>query len=117
METEYIQEGDYLVPNMILRIDPEENIKPLGKYGQMRESYLRNHRSGTFNTMLMNNTLKKHLLEVDDAARERMEILMDGLLEKNPAPDKATDQMAWVAHMNGLKHIAEEVVLEELVYI
>ena len=60
--------------------------------------------------MLMKNTLKKHLLEVDRAARERMGILMDGLLEKNPAPDKAKDQMAWVAHMNGLKHMAEEVI-------
>ena len=41
---------------------------------------------------------------------------MDGLLEKNPAPDKAKDQMAWVAHMNGLKHMAEEVIMEELVF-
>lgn len=66
--------------------------------------------------MLMKNTLKKHLLEVDMAARERTCILMEGLLEKNPAPDKAKDQMAWVAHMNSLKHMAEEVILEELVY-
>ena len=117
MEIEYIQEGDYLIPNLILDVDPEENAKPLGKYGLMRKAYLRNHRSGTFNTMLIKNTLKKHLIEVDRAARERMSILMDGLLKKNPAPDKAKDQMAWVAHMNGLKHMAEEVILEELVYI
>ena len=100
MEIEYIQESDYLVPNIILGIDPEENARPLGKYGLMREAYLRNHRNGTFNTMLLKNTLKKHLLEVDRAAGERMGILMDGLLEKNPVPDKAKDQMAWVGHMN-----------------
>ena len=116
MDIEYIQEGDYLIPNLVLGVDPEENAKPLGKYGLMREAYLRKHRSGTFNSMLLKNTLKKHLLEVDRAARERMGILMDGLLERNPAPDKAVNQMAWVAHMNGLKHIAEEVILEELVY-
>ena len=51
------------------------------------------------------------------AARELMDILMDGLLEKNPAPDKARDQMAWVRHMNGLMHMAEDAILEELVYI
>jgi hypothetical protein len=117
MDIEYIKEGDYLIPNLILGVDPEENAKSLGKYGLMRESYLRNHRSGTFNTMLMKNTLKKHLFEVDRAARERMGILIDGLLEENPAPDKAKDQMAWVRHMNNLKHIAEEVILKELVYI
>jgi hypothetical protein len=117
MDIEYIHEGNYLIPNLILGVDPEENAMSLGKYGLMRESYLRNHRSGTFNTMLIKNTLKKHLLEVDRAARERMEILMDGLLEKNPAPDKAKDQMAWVGHMNGLKHMAEEVIFDELIYI
>ena len=37
MDIEYIQEGDYLIPNLILDVDPEENAKPLGKYGLMRE--------------------------------------------------------------------------------
>jgi hypothetical protein len=41
---------------------------------------------------------------------------MDRLQEKNPPPDKAKDQMAWVAHMNGLKHMAEEVILDEIVH-
>jgi hypothetical protein len=34
----------------------------------------------------------------------------------SPAPDKATNQMAWVGHMNSLKHQAEETVLTELIY-
>ncbi len=41
---------------------------------------------------------------------------MTDLLGKNPAPDKATQQLAWVAHMNSLKAQAEESVLRELVY-
>ena len=41
---------------------------------------------------------------------------MDELLTKNPTPDKATQQLAWVAHMNSLKAQAEEIVLQELVY-
>ena len=41
---------------------------------------------------------------------------MADLLAKNPAPDKATQQLAWVAHMNSLKAQAEEIVLQELVY-
>ena len=35
---------------------------------------------------------------------------------QHPAPDKATQQLAWVAHMNSLKAQAEEIVLRELVY-
>ena len=42
---------------------------------------------------------------------------MEGLLEKNPAPEKEKDAMVWVRHMNGLKAQAEEVVMAELIYV
>jgi len=41
---------------------------------------------------------------------------MAGLLEKNPEPNKETDAMAWVRHMNLLKEMAEEVVVREVIY-
>ena len=41
---------------------------------------------------------------------------MTDLLAKNPAPDKETQQLAWVAHVNSLKAQAEEIILQELVY-
>ena len=37
-------------------------------------------------------------------------------LGKYPAPDKERAQLLWVAHMNGLKAQAEEVVVREVVY-
>lgn len=40
---------------------------------------------------------------------------MADLLAQNPAPDKATQQLAWVAHMNSLKAQAEEIILQELI--
>ncbi len=45
-----------------------------------------------------------------------MEMLMEGLLEKYPASDNGNDQPAWTAHMNMLTAMAEESILEELVY-
>lgn len=42
---------------------------------------------------------------------------MAGLLEKNPAPDKETETMAWARHMNMLKAMAEAVVVREVIYI
>lgn len=45
-----------------------------------------------------------------------MEVIMTGLLEKNLAPDKEMDAMAWVKHMNLLKAMAEEVVVREIIY-
>lgn len=45
-----------------------------------------------------------------------MELLITQLLDKNPAPDKATQQPAWTQHMNMLKALAEEIVLHEIIY-
>lgn len=33
----------------------------------------------------------------------RLELIQKQLLESNPAPDKATNQMAWAQHMNMVK--------------
>lgn len=56
------------------------------------------------------------MYEVQEIAEKRVEVIMAGLLEKNPAPDKETDAMAWVRHMNLLKEMAEEVVVREVIY-
>ena len=44
-----------------------------------------------------------------------LEFLMEQYLKDSPAPDKETQQMAWVQHMNSLKAQAEEVVMTELI--
>ena len=44
-----------------------------------------------------------HLWEIDETAHRRVEQIMTELLEKNPAPDKSTQQLAWVQHMSSLK--------------
>ena len=66
--------------------------------------------------MMLEGKLDSHLADIEEAAAERMEALVEGLLEKYPAPDKGKDQMAWAAHMNSLRTMAEESVLQELVY-
>ena len=62
------------------------------------------------------NALYPHLWEVEQTAENRMQQLMKELLERNPAPDKEKNQMAWVQHMNSLKAQAEEMILTELIY-
>ena len=69
-----------------------------------------------FNDMILTKTLFSHLWEVQQTCEIWMELLIDELLTKNPAPDKSTQQLAWVAHMNSLKLQAEELVVSELIY-
>ena len=108
----YTQTGDYLLPNLILN----QPRKPLGRYGRLRRTYLKDHRPVLYNTMLLNGSLYPHLMEVEQTAENRMQQTMAQLLKQNPAPDKEQNQMAWVQHMNSLKAQAEELVQNELIY-
>ena len=67
--------------------------------------------------MLLQDTIGEHLLEVDKAAREREEVILKQLEEKEPLPDKEKNQMAWVRAANQHRALAEEIILKELVSI
>ena len=113
MKLTYTQTGDYLIPNLMLDEEPQEIP---GKYGMLRRTYLKKHRGGTYQALLLSGKLNQHLLEIDRTANSRMEQIISQLLQTSPAPDKATNQMGWVQHMNALTQQAEETVLTELVY-
>ena len=106
----YTKTGDYFLPNLTLN----QPRKQLNRYGRMRRNYLMEQRPVVYSTMLLNGTLYPHLWEVEQTAENRMQQLMKELLERNPAPDKEKNQMAWVQHMNSLKAQAEEMILTEL---
>ena len=63
-------------------------MEQLGKYGFLRRDYLKNYRNSTYQVMLLQDTIGEHLLEVDKAAREREEMILKQLEEKESLPDK-----------------------------
>ena len=87
MEILYEQVGDYLLPNIRLRDPPTEIAEPLGRYARMRRAFLREHRTITYNTLLLSERLYPHLRDTEETAQER----------------RARD-------------VSEEVILNELVY-
>ena len=111
-EITYTQVGDYLIPDITM----EETPGYIGKYGLMRQEYLKKHKQSRYSIMLLKNTLDRHLVEVEAQASQRVEELMKELLKKDPAPDKMSDTMAWTRHMNRIKAQAEEVVIAEIIY-
>lgn len=113
MNLTYHCKGDYLYPNLAI---VNETSEPLGKYGLMRRTYLRENRTGWYKSMLLSGKLDHHLAEVERTAQERIDLMLKQMLKANPVPDKETDQMAWAAHMNHLLAVAEELVLKELIY-
>ena len=111
----YVMCGDYLIPNLTLNV---KAYPPLGKYGRMREKYLREHRHLLYSTMLLGGRLDDHLHEIDAAAQKRMDRLMQQMAETAGITEelKARDPMRWVGEMNAIKAQAEETILEELIY-
>lgn len=105
--------GDYFIPQIELK--PVED-KVLNKYGRMCRVFLQEHNPMLVDDLLLAEQLFPHLYEVQEIVEKRVEVIMTGLLEKNPASDKEMEAMAWVRHMNLLKAMAEEVVVRELIY-
>ena len=108
MKLTYTNVNGYLIPNLTYKSG--EQMEQLGKYGFLRRDYLKNHRNSTYQVMLLQDTIGEHLLEVDKAAREREEVILEQLEEKEPLPDKEKDQMAWVRAANQHRAIAEEII-------
>lgn len=111
----YSRRGDYYIPNLKLSEQPD---KPIGKYGRMRQRYLKEYRPALYSSLLLSEKLYPHLLELDEAANERMDILMPQLMKAAGVSEelKAADQMKWVGMMNALKAQAEEMIVAELIY-
>ena len=113
MKLEYVRKGDYLYPN--LTIESTES-RPIGKYGLLRKSYLKEHKPDWYQSMLLTGKLDIHLVDIEEAAQARYELITAQLLKANPAPDKETDQLGWERHMNVIGAQAEEIVLNELIF-
>ena len=109
----YTRCGDYNIPNLILS---DTETKPLGKYGRIRKNYLKEHRPVLWNSMILSEKLYPHLREIDETANLRLEHLITAMLASAPAPDRETQQMTWVQHMNALKTQAEEIIFTELIF-
>ena len=101
------------IPNIIIR-----KTKPLGHYGRLRKAYLEMHRPILFNELVLSDKLFEHCAEIDETARNRMELIVRSLAEQNGVTEqlKAENQMEWVRQMNACKAQAEEIVKVELIY-
>ena len=112
-EPAFARAGDYLIP--LIKLQPVEE-KRLNKYGRMRKVFLQEQKPILFDDLVLTEQLFPHLYEVQEIVEKRVEVIMAGLLEKNLAPDKETDTMTWVRHMNLLKAMVEEIVVREVIY-
>ena len=113
---EYTKVGDYYMPNLVL--EKGEKII-LNKYGRTRLKFLKENKKAEYTIMFMNGTLNKHLKEIQETAQTRVNIIIEQLKQQNNLTEemKNTDQLYWVSMMNNFKNVAEEIILNELIYV
>ena len=113
---EYVLKGDYYIPNLVLETD---ECVHLNKYGLLRLSYLKEHKKAEYTIMFMENTLIDHLEEIQETSTKRVNQIIEDLKAKSNLTEdmKNTDMLYWVGTMNAIKQQAEEIILNELIYV
>lgn len=111
----YTLHGDYYLPDLVIN----EDEPTYGKYGMLRKQFLKEHRPARYQYLLMTGKLAAHLNEVDREARRQVEILVKQMSKQLVVTEelKVKNQMEWVGKMNNIKNAAEEIVLQELIYM
>lgn len=114
MKIQYKREGEHWIPMMEIPNQPEEEV---GAWGKMRQDFLEKHKQDDFNLMLVSGTLKQHLVELEVAATERMERLMEQIMKAEGASEqlKAEDPVQWAKKAASAQARARELVMEELI--
>lgn len=85
----------------------------------MRLDYLKKNKKGLYQSLLMQDKLYNHLFSVSKEAENKVNILIDQLIELDGTIDeklKESNEMLWVQKMNKCKSIAEEIVIKENIY-
>ena len=112
---EYVRSGDYYIPNLTV---PDEEIYNIGKYGNLRKKFLKEHHKALYTVMFMDGSLFKHLAEIDKTCHKCLKDMMSKMAEQEGVAEqlKATDQMLWVQKMNSIRQRAEEFIMHEYVF-
>ena len=111
----YTQEGDYILPNLMLPIEEE---RPIGIWGQRHLRYIKQHRKIHYTEFLTSGKLNAYLAELNDEADAMFSRLINQMVEKQGITEQLKDKnpMEWVQHMNNIQACAREIVNTELIY-
>ena len=118
MKVTYTRKGDYLLPDLYLEKD--ENYGRLGRYGILRLHFIAQNKQALYETLLMTNKLTHHLLLESRSCENYYEELMESYIkndERLSEKSKELNPLEWTKLMNNYKNTAEEIVLNEYVFI
>lgn len=109
----YEQKGDYYYP---VFAETKQTCYPIGKYSNLRLTFIKEHRKGTYTTLLTTGRLNEYLYKVDMEAKETVRRLTAEFAKARGIDEKlkSKDSLRWVQEMNNCKACAEEIVMEAI---
>jgi len=113
---DYILVGDYYIPVIEL---PEEDDRPIGKWGRIHRAYLEETNPLLFNHLTLTGRLHACLADLDEQAKERCRMLIQQMADAEGVTEdlKRRSQWEWVKAINSIVNRAEEIVRDELIYV
>ncbi len=113
----YTKVGDYYIPDLKLADEAFPDDVLLGKYGLLRESYIKENKSALYNHLLLAGKLRSHLHEVEQQAQQPLDTMTPQMMKSENVTEalKATDQLEWVGRMNNIRARIEEIIFSEIV--
>ena len=111
----YMQQGDYLLPDLKL---PEQPKVEIGVFGQRHKRYLKEHHRLIYFNLLTSCKLAAYIADIDSQANEMFDLLIRQLSEKENLNEqlKAEHPVEWTRKMNAIRLTATEIVNRELIF-
>ena len=115
-EITYTQQGDYLLPDLILPKQPKVEI---GIWGRRHERYNQQHHQLVYFNLLTSCKLTTYLADIDEQAEDMFFRLVKQLAEKEGVTEKlkANNKMLWINCMNNIRNRVTEIVNSELIFV
>ena len=117
----YCEERDVKIELILEPYDVSTaNGERIGKYGILRLHFISQNKQALYETLLMTNKLTHHLLLVSDSCENYYKELMESYIkndERLSEKSKELNPLEWTRLMNNYKNTAEEIVLNEYVFI
>lgn len=109
----YTKSGDYFIPNITIK----ETSKPIGRFGRMRRKYLQEENPILYNDLILTEKLFLHLLEVEEIAQRRFDVLMEQMkAQRNITEElKQRNPMLWVGEINNIRACIDEIIMREII--
>lgn len=115
IDLDYVLAGDYYIPAIEL---PEDDDRPIGKWGRMRRSYLEEANPLLLNHLILTGRLHTYLADLNEQAQNRYRLIVQQMMEAEGVTEdlKRRSQWEWIRAMNSIVSRVEEIIKSELIY-